>query len=320
MSRRFLPTLWAAATLTIFALPGVVTAQASAQSVAAPASTVRLHVQALGAAGTTFAYAELGQGRPLLLLNGTGSPMNEWDPALLASLAGSHRVVVFDYPGIGLSGPSPGRWLFNSAADWTAAFLERLLPGQSVDVLGWSMGGFIAQRMAVQHPRLVHRLILAGTNPGGDGAVLGPAWVQAADSQVDETDKTYLSTNYPHTSVAQAAGRSFLQRLQRAVDSGAYPAETVPSPTYRAMVAAEDPWLRSNANAQELARIQTRTLVITGVRDVITPAANSRRLASLIPGATLRLIADAGHSFLFQNPGRAARIFTAFLDPPFNGS
>ncbi|MDP2013862.1 MAG: alpha/beta fold hydrolase, partial [Actinomycetota bacterium] len=115
------------------------------------ADRVRLHVQYAKAAGTTFAYAELGSGTPLLMLNGTGSPMNEWDPALLAGLQKSHHVIVVDYPGLGLSGPAPSQWNFPRAADWMAEFAETVVPGEKIDVLGWSMGGFVAHQLAIRH-------------------------------------------------------------------------------------------------------------------------------------------------------------------------
>jgi pimeloyl-ACP methyl ester carboxylesterase len=77
--------------------------------------------------------------------------MNEWDPAFLAGLAAQHRVIVFDYPGLGDSGRAPGTWNFNAASDWVSDFIAEVSPGAPVDVLGWSMGGFIAQRLAVRH-------------------------------------------------------------------------------------------------------------------------------------------------------------------------
>ena len=276
-------------------------------------SSVALHVQIASAANTTFAYAELGSGPPLLLLNGTGSPMSEWDPALLAQLMKSHRVIVFDYPGLGLSGPAPSIWRFSDAADWVAEFARAVSPDSPVNLMGWSMGGFIAQQLAIRHPDQVRKLVLAGTNAGGPTATLGPKWVQAIDSESQAGDRAYLSTNYPHSRVAQSAGHSFLERLARAVDSGAYPIERVPRATYEAMVAAEDRWLRSNANLRALKALRVATLVITGILDVITPAENSRLIARQMPTARLVLVPDAGHSFLFQNPVSTARTVNEFL-------
>ncbi|MDO9485592.1 MAG: alpha/beta hydrolase [Actinomycetota bacterium] len=265
------------------------------------------------AAGTNFAYAELGSGSPLLLLSGTGSPMSEWDPALLAQLKKSHRVLVFDYPGLGQSGPAPAKWSFPRAADWISQFLDSVIPNTPVDVLGWSMGGFIAQQLAIRHPARVRKLVLAGTNPGGARTELGPPWVQRIDSDADSSDQDYLKTNYPATASAQFAGRAFLHRLETAVSSGVYPVSKVPSATYEAMVNAEDSWIRSDANYRALPGLTHPTLVMTGTRDVVTPPANSRLIAHTIPQAELSLLPGAGHSFLFQNPKRTARAVDEFL-------
>lgn len=278
-------------------------------SVAHAADAPTLQVRQAEVAGTSIAYAEIGSGDPLLLLNGTASPMNEWDPALLQALAAHHRVVVLDYPGLGLSGPAPARWTFPRGAEWISAFIDEAVPEGRADVLGWSMGGFIAQQLAQRHPEQVRRLVLAATNPGGDAAVLGPEWVQQADSSGDLDE--YLLTNYPPG--RRAAGQRFLDRVEGAISSGAYPEETVPARTARAMVRAEDPWLRSNANLDGLRSLPAPTLVITGEQDVITPPVNSRRIARAIPQARLVLVPDAGHSFLFQQPRRTARTIHAFL-------
>ena len=272
--------------------------------------SVRLNVQTTDAAGTSIAWAALGSGSPVLLLNGTASPMNEWDPAFLAGLAAHHRVIVFDYPGLGGSGRAPSAWNFDSAADWVSDFVSQVSPGTPVDVLGWSMGGFIAQRLAIRHPEKVEALVLAATNPGGSKAVLGPQWVQDIDSS-SSSDADYLRTNYPAS--GRAAGRRFLDRLTSAVNSGAYPEVDTPTATLKAMVAAEDPWLASDANLRELSTITKPTLVITGRQDLVTPAINSTRIASLIHGARLELVPNAGHSFVFQQPAVVAATINAFL-------
>ena len=272
---------------------------------------VQLDVHRTAVAGTSIAWAELGRGDPLLLLNGTASPMAEWDPALLAALAASHQVIVMDYPGLGASGPAPGRWTFPAAADWIDALLARVVPGDRVDVLGWSMGGFIAQRLAVQHPDRVRRLVLAATNPGGPSARLGPPWVQEEDSAGDSL-AAYLATNYPAEAVA--AGRRFVAGVDACIATGTYGVDDVPTRTRRQMVAAEDPWLRDAVNVEELTRVTVPTLVVTGGLDVVTPPGNSRVLARTIPGARLVLVPGAGHSFLFQRPQAVARLIAGFLD------
>ena len=314
--RRSVPVLLWLRAAAIPALLAAAAVLATAPASAMPASDVQLWPTFTRVAGTTFAWASIGSGPPLVLLNGTASPMSEWDPALLGALAVQRRVIVFDYPGLGQSGPAPDSWTFDHAADWINDWLRVIEPAAPVDVLGWSMGGFIAQRLAVQHPERIRRLVLAATNPGGDATVLGPRWVQDADSSGSLAG--YLSTNYPPS--GRAAGKRFLTRLESAVSSGRYPDVEVPARTRRAMVRAEDPWLRSGTNLAELGTVTLPTLVITGRTDVITPVANSRVLARAIPGARLVLRAGAGHSFLFQRPRRAAAEISRFLSGPFTAS
>ena len=314
--RRSVPVLLWLRAAAIPALLAAAAVLATAPASAMPASDVQLWPTFTRVAGTTFAWASIGSGPPLVLLNGTASPMSEWDPALLGALAVQRRVIVFDYPGLGQSGPAPDSWTFDHAADWINDWLRVIEPAAPVDVLGWSMGGFIAQRLAVQHPERIRRLVLAATNPGGDATVLGPRWAQDADSSGSLAG--YLSTNYPPS--GRAAGKRFLTRLESALSSGRYPDVEVPAKTRRAMVRAEDPWLRSDTNLAELGTVTLPTLVITGRTDVITPVANSRVLARAIPGARLVLRAGAGHSFLFQRPRRAAAEISRFLSGPFTAS
>jgi len=314
--RRSVPVLLWLRAAAIPALLAAAAVLATAPASAMPASDVQLWPTFTRVAGTTFAWASIGSGPPLVLLNGTASPMSEWDPALLGALAVQRRVIVFDYPGLGQSGPAPDSWTFDHAADWINDWLRVIEPAAPVDVLGWSMGGFIAQRLAVQHPERIRRLVLAATNPGGDATVLGPRWAQDEDSSGSLAG--YLSTNYPPS--GRAAGKRFLTRLESALSSGRYPDVEVPAKTRRAMVRAEDPWLRSDTNLAELGTVTLPTLVITGRTDVITPVANSRVLARAIPGARLVLRAGAGHSFLFQRPLRAAAEISRFLSGPFTAS
>ena len=247
-------------------------------------------------AGTRIAWYERGQGPPLVMLMGTGSTMSEWDPALLRLLAEHHRLIMFDYPGVGRSGPWHGS-TFDSLANSTAAFMDSIGLDRA-DVLGWSMGGFVAQRLAIDHPDRVDHLILAGTNPGGRETELGTPHQQAIDSKPDPSNSDILHELYP--SDRQAEGRRFLARLRRASDSGEIPDDfDVPSATTDRQVAAEDPWLRSERNCRELATVSAPTLAAGGRADPVVPPPNLRRIAARVPGAQLALFAGA-HAFLFQ--------------------
>jgi pimeloyl-ACP methyl ester carboxylesterase len=274
------------------------------------AQPFRARVHVTPVAGTKIAWYERGQGAPLVMLIGTGSTMAEWDPALLRLLAGEHRLILFDYPGVGLSGPWHGH-SFDSLADATAGLMKAIhLP--EADVLGWSMGGFVAQRLAIEHPGRVSRLILAGTNPGGSRTVLGTTKAQAIDSEPNPSEADILRELYPPD--RQAEGRRFLHRLESASQSGEIPDDfDVPAATVRTQVAAEDPWLRSNRNYRELATVTAPTLVTAGTRDPVTPAINLRRIAARVPNAEFVAFPGA-HAFLFQARRPFTRAVNRFLN------
>ena len=272
----------------------------------------RLNVQTVEVAGTTIAYAELGRGRPLLLLNGTGSPMAHWDPRLLTLLSRHHRVIVFDYPGLGGSGPPPRSITIARMARWSVGLLDAL-DIKRTDVLGWSMGGFVTQVMLRRYPERIRRAVLAGTNPGGSRTRLGPAWAQRLDSDPDAGLAGYLRTNYPRTQCAQRHGRASVRRVNQAIATGRYPPERIPASTYRAMVRAEDPWLRSNTNWRALRHVRRPVLVIAGTNDVLTPPSNSKQIAARLPRGRSALVRGAGHAFLFQDPKTTDRVLVRFF-------
>jgi pimeloyl-ACP methyl ester carboxylesterase len=245
---------------------------------------------------TEIAWYARGEGPPLVMLIGTGSTMAEWDPALLRRLAETHRLIMFDYPGVGRSGPWRGD-SFDSLADTTAAFMREIGVDRA-DVLGWSMGGFVAQRLAIGHPEVVSHLILAGTNPGGSETDLGPPSAQDLDSDPDPSDQAILEELYPPN--RQDEGRRFLKRLVRASQSGEIPDDfEVSDRTVNRQVEAEDPWLRSDRNYRQLATLAIPTLAAGGREDIVVPPINLERIARRVPGSTLRLFPGA-HAFLFQ--------------------
>jgi pimeloyl-ACP methyl ester carboxylesterase len=273
------------------------------------ARAFRAHVHFARVGRTRVAWYERGKGPPLAMLTGTGSTMAEWDPALLRLLARDHRLILFDYPGVGLSGPWHGR-SFDSLADATAG-LMRAIGVPRADILGWSMGGFVAQRLAIDHPGRVSRLILAGTNPGGSRAVLGTPKEQAIDSEPHPSDAQILRELYPPN--RQAEGRRFLRRLDTASQSGEIPNDfRVPAATTDRQVAAEDPWLRSNRNYRQLASVAAPALAAAGTADRAVPPVNLRRIAARIPHSIYRAFPGA-HAFLFQSRLPFTRTVNQFL-------
>jgi len=130
--------------------------------------------------GGSFGYRTVGSGPPLVMIMGFTGTMTEWDPALVGRLSQSHRVIVFDNRGMGESVDAPVAGLtIEGMADDTAALIEALVPSGRAHVLGWSMGSYIGEMLALRHPGRVRRLVLAGSDPGSPHAIQDSPQVNA---------------------------------------------------------------------------------------------------------------------------------------------
>jgi pimeloyl-ACP methyl ester carboxylesterase len=247
--------------------------------------------------GTAFAYRELGvrTGIPVFLLNHWGAVLDNVDPRIAEGLARHHRVIAIDYRGIGLSGGVAPVTVDEMARDTLA--LIRTLGFEQVDVLGFSLGGFVAQDLALKAPGLVRKLILAGTGPAGGqgidrvGALSWPLMLKGLLTLRDP--KTYLF--FTATNKGRQAARAFLTRLKErtsARDKG---------PTLRAFLRqlrAIKAWGRQAA--QDLGRLSMPVLIVNGDHDIMVPTALSHDMARRIPQAQLVIYQDAGHGGVFQ--------------------
>ena len=251
---------------------------------------VRIAHTRLGAVG----YRVVGSGPPLVLIMGYGWTMEGWDPRLVHALARHNRVVMFDNSGIGRTQELPEPFSIDAMADQTSALIETLRLGRP-DVLGWSMGGMIAQALAVLHPAQVRRLVLCATWPGAGQAVMPSlAAIQAG-------------SDFP------ADQGSALNAFKAAVAE--YPsAPTVSAGTKGIQDLAMGNWRTgSDVAGRKTARISAPTLIADGADDQLDPVTNDRALARIIHGARLVLYPDAGHAFLFQDWPRFASLAESFL-------
>ena len=266
-------------------------APGTASVVSAP---VRIAHTRLGAVG----YRAVGSGPPLVLIMGYGWTMEGWDPRLVHALARHNRVVMFDNAGVGRTQPLPGEQTatltIDAMADQTSALIDTLGLGRP-DVLGWSMGGMIAQALAVLHPAQVRRLVLCATFPG-----TGPVAVPSQAARQDGSD-------FPANQV------SAYNAFRAAVSE--YPAApAVPAATKTAQTGAVAGWWDgTDAAGRKIAQISVPALIADGTDDQLDPAANDHALARLIPGARLVLYPDAGHGFLFQEGPRFTSRIESFL-------
>ena len=248
--------------------------------------------------GTRLAYRELGPrgGVPLVLLNHWGANLDNFDPRIVDGLAGGHHVIAVNYRGIGLSGGSAPLTIAEMARD--AIAMIRALGIETIDLMGFSLGGFVAQDVVMQAPGLVRKLILTGTGPaGGDGiarvgAVSWPLIIKGLLTFRDP--KTYLF--FTGTANGRSAAKSFLARLtERKADR-----DKGPTPrAFLRQLAAIHAWGR--LAPQDLGRIGIPVLVANGDTDIMVPTPNSRDLARRIPGAEVVIYDDAGHGGIFQH-------------------
>jgi len=246
--------------------------------------------------GARIAYRRVGKGPPLLVLNGYAATSADWDPSFIDRLACCNELILLNNRGVGGSAddgqPFDIAKLANDAAHVIETFgFERM------SVVGWSMGGFIAQMLAVEHPDRVHKLILLSTDSGGTGADLAsPAvWSQFVDTSGTPHEQAHrlLSLLFPSGSA------EFLYRAFGDIIAAAR-AQLSPE-LLRRQAAAMDAWHR-NGVASQVRAIRVPVLIAAGMEDIVIPASNALKLVNAIPGAWLARFPHGGHAFMAQYP------------------
>jgi len=272
--------------------------------------------QFVEARGIRFAYRRLGRpgGVPLLMnMHFTGT-MDHWDPLVTDGLAQGREVILFDNAGIGSSSGEVPTTIAGMAAD-AVAFAQALGLAQ-VDVLGFSLGGLVAQEIALAAPQLVRRLVLVGTGPrGGEGmASLTPQAQDIFGARYEQPDHLWLRVFFTPSRASQQAGQAFLRRFRlRTEDRDPEAGEQVAA----AQLAALAEWGAPRPGAFDyLARITQPTLVVNGDEDVIIYTSNSLILKQHLPDAQLILYPDANHGAQYQHPERFVADVDRFLSEP----
>jgi poly(3-hydroxyoctanoate) depolymerase len=261
-------------------------------------------------AGIPLRVARAGEGPPLLLINGLGASLEMWDP--FVSAVSGREVIAFDLPGAGLSGYT--RWPMRMPAlARTVRMLLDHLGYRQVDVLGYSLGGLLAQEFAYRMPDRTRRLVLGATTPGVPSIPPNPLVALMMLSPARYYDRRLAEFIVPRI----AGGRT--ARDPAVLRAGLNPRLARP-PTvtgYLHQLYAVTGW----SSHSWLRRLRQPTLVVHGDDDPVVPVANARYLARTIPGARIHVIPGAGHLFLFDDPGRAVAVIEQFLDgAPFRAA
>ena len=283
---------------------------AASPAAAAPPRFAPSPLKHVHANGISIGYRTVGSGPPLVMIMGYSGTLYIWDPGLLARLAVHHRVIVFDNRGVLTTSRGRGRLTISLMADDTAALI-RALGYRRADVLGWSMGGNIAEMLALRHPDVIHRLVLAATDPGGPHAVLptNPLAVKILNDPHATNDEV-LKVIFPQTDAGVAAKLAYVKRLFGWPNVTQNDFSAAPTIVREQSIAEGKLWYCATCGAYaRLPSIRIHTLIADGAEDIVEPPRNSQIIASRIPNETLVLFGGAGHAFLFQfNAGFAARI------------
>jgi pimeloyl-ACP methyl ester carboxylesterase len=263
------------------------------------------------AGGVRLAYRRFGvpAETPLVMLQHFRGNLDNWDPSLTDALAAEREVVLVDYPGAGASSGEFGPTIADTARRMIA-FVEALDLSE-VDLLGFSIGGFVAQEIALIRPALVRRLVLAATGPKGGPGMHGWREDIAAAARGESKPENLLYVMFAHTDTSQAKGREFLGRFTaRVEDRDAATSDALRDAQYDAVVEWGIP---DHGALQRLTGIACPTLVIQGDGDLMIPTKLSHLMAGLIPDAQIRIYPDSAHGFLFQQPVQVAGDVNEFL-------
>ena len=283
-------------------------------SVTPTSRTTAAPTQFLRGKNETYAYRRIGGGArcPLLCLQHFTGTLDNWDPAVIDPLGDGREVILFDSAGVGSSTGTVPTTVAGMAAH-ALDFLDALCV-VSCDVLGFSLGGMVAQQMARDRPSMIHRMILVGTAPRGGDDIMHLEKPSVAKHLADPSLKGYAVLQkifFAPTSSSQAAGGAFLDRLaQRTEDFDRPSGPDVAA----AQVAAFREWEHATgARFADLKDLRQPAFVVNGIHDEMIAVSNSYRLTENLPNAILLVYPDSGHGSLFQFHESFTRQALAFL-------
>ena len=251
-----------------------------------------------------IAYKIFGKGEPLLFIPGFSQTMDMWDPAILDKLSSNHTIIIFDNRGIGNTSAGNKSPSIPQFANDTSGLIDVLGIKKPVDILGLSMGGLIAQELALLHPNKVNRLIIHASSCGGKESLSPQVSPEVLRSMIsgNASADTFLSTLFPKEWIQQHS--DYIQK------NFVFPMGKVSKESLQRQFEATSKW---SGVCNRLSTITKPTLVITGTKDITSPPANSIMIAEKIPGAWLVQIRGGGHGVMFQYPQQFASIIETYL-------
>ena len=282
----------------------------SGQQEALETSYQDAQTRTVSAGGVDFAYRELGPetGVPVIFLTHLAADLDNWDPRVVDGIAARRRVITFDNRGVGAStGKTPDT--IEAMAKDAVTFI-RALGLTEVDLLGFSMGGMVAQVIAATEPQLVRKLIIAGTGPAGGEGIKNVTRIAHLDTirallTLQDPKQFLFFTRTPN---GRRAGKQFLGRLKERTRNRD---KAISLRSYGAQLKAIHRW--GLAKPADLSVITQPVLVANGDNDRMVPTSNTYDLARRLPDSELVIYPDAGHGGIFQFHGEFVAKAVEFL-------
>jgi pimeloyl-ACP methyl ester carboxylesterase len=246
---------------------------------------------------SNIAYRVLGnkQGAPLVMISALGNSMDDWDPAVTNGLAQQYKVIIFDIEGVGSSsGPTP-----NNIPDMASGVVNfvHALGYTKVNLLGFSMGSFVTEQIALTNPGLVNKIILTGTGPKGAEGLSNLPNILATTAGLTP-EQVFLASFFAPSDSSQAAGKLSYERIQKRTDGRDAP---VGQESLVAGLTAVLGWAQPDPDAlNELKKIKSPVLIVQGEKDFLVPVVNAVNMANSIPGAKLIVYTNAAHGAIYQ--------------------
>lgn len=258
-----------------------------------------------------IAYFSRGMGDPIILLPGFGMTMQHWDPAFVQKLSMNHRVIMFDYRGVGASTGNASGVTQDLMIDDVIALMDTLKI-ERAHLVGWSMGSFVAQGVVQKYPDRVDHLVLIATAPGGEEAI--PAPKEIRDKVQKSLEGSWEKAYAPMMFIDQKDREAYLKRVAEAKETEELPSSEGVSLEAKIahQLAFADPG-KEKARYLDLAKIKSPTLLITGDKDELTSVKNAEIVAKRVPNSELIIIPDAGHAVMFEENNEVTRLIKGFL-------
>ena len=267
-----------------------------------------------------IAYKMSGRGEPILLISGGSADKNAWDPSFISDLSSNHTVIVFDNRGVGNTTIGSQPYTIDQLANDSAGLLDAL-KRQNANVLGYSLGSYIAEQLAITYPEKVNRLILVASSCGGEDSMSKPAeFLQLQAEIVDKISNNVSISQEENIALTIASlGEGWIRLHPESLENvpeGQGFFSTISPEAQEGQANIGLSWEATNWNGvcDELASIAKPMLVITGTDDnQYQPHQNSLVIASKVPGAWLVQIENAGHAIMDQYPDEINKILQTFL-------